>query len=206
MARADNNTQTYSKLQVIIDKGSTGSSDTCLIPLTGKRVHPINSQGLSHFWKCLLWALSSGGCVRYIQRIRYVWRTPRPHISPHKSIFRKVAIFTPFGSWSLCISASHRGIRQCPCPCHRGIHFQPSQFHTEKKNQTPRNENVEKNNKKTESSEKKGATWQVMEPSLSGIHWALTSQGLVRLLPQLISGLQPFTWSPVKPVLQLPQW
>lgn len=49
-------------------------------------------------------------------------------------------------------------------------------------------------------------TWQVMVPSLSGMHWALMSQGLVRLLPQLSSGLQPFTWSPVKPDLQLPQW
>lgn len=48
-----------------------------------------------------------------------------------------VAIFSPFCSWSLCISASHRGIRQCPCPCHRGIHFQPSRFHTGKKNETP---------------------------------------------------------------------
>ncbi|TNN43286.1 hypothetical protein EYF80_046506 [Liparis tanakae] len=49
-------------------------------------------------------------------------------------------------------------------------------------------------------------TRQWTEPSLSGIHWALASHGLVRLLPQLIAGLQPFTWSPVKPVLQLPQW
>lgn len=36
-------------------------------------------------------------------------------------------------------------------------------------------------------------TWQVMEPSLSVMHWALALQGLVRLFPQLISGLQPFT-------------
>lgn len=46
----------------------------------------------------------------------------------------------------------------------------------------------------------------MMEPSLSAVHWAWTSQGLVRLFPQLISGLQPLAWSPVKPVLQLPQW
>lgn len=53
------------------------------------------------------------------------------------SIFLMVAIFSPFCSWSLCISASHRGIRQCLCPCHRGIHFQPSRCHTGKKNETP---------------------------------------------------------------------
>lgn len=36
-------------------------------------------------------------------------------------------------------------------------------------------------------------TWQVTEPSRSVMHWALASQGLVRLFPQLICGLHPFT-------------
>lgn len=36
-------------------------------------------------------------------------------------------------------------------------------------------------------------TWQVTEPSLSVMHWAWALQGLVRLFPQLISGLHPFT-------------